>query len=180
MSLPTGLEDTAAMKQFEERLRAMSQEEFEGYINYYIDDLHKDAEGIGKKGLKDKLGMLQQAAATFLVGSKKADPENIKKFQEIITIMFYVIGDASWDEPNVRLARAIVRRTKLYNVLRAAWGVEDLPPGDVPDPNAMTEDYIIARLNFLRGQIVILEDALAKVQGSPPEEGKEKIIKVDD
>jgi len=180
LSLPTSLEDVTAMREFEEKIRAMPPKMAEAYIYHYLDVLHAEAEDIAKVDVKGKLSLLQEAISIFVAGSKKPEPKTIKKLQEIFTIVFYLVGDASWDEPNIRFQRAVLRRAKLYNIFRAAVGVEDLKPPELETAGEVTREYIEVRLNFLREQIVLLENALAEMSAPGGEEGKEKVIKLDD
>jgi hypothetical protein len=112
----------------------------DAYIDAYLDWLHDEAGSVGKASSPVKGEFLGDLVKIFITGKKKPDPTLIQRLQEIFTIAFYLIGDASGDDPLTRLKRAMNRRTKLLNIWRASMGLEDLKPTELPEAAPAAEE----------------------------------------
>jgi len=153
------------LRQFEARIIGLSRKGRDNFVLSYFDWLNGEAANLVKLPINSKLEAMKDLSALFVTGSKQPDQQTIEKFWETLAVVFYSIGDSSFDSPITRLRRAIERRIKLYNVIMTLLG---LPHVAIPEKEmsygAEDLEYAIA---YLKAEIVLFEEELEKLKGSP-------------
>lgn len=165
MSATTSPTTPDYLKQFEDRIFKLAPRERDAFVLSYFDWLNGEAANLVKLPIPKKLEAMKDLSAFFVTGSKQPNKETTEKFWETVAVVFYSIGDASFDPPLARYRRAVERRIKLYNAIMTLIG---LPPVPMPeDAVSYSVKDVEAAVVYLQAELAVFEEELAKLKGSP-------------
>jgi len=136
----------------------------------YFDWLNGEAANLVKLSPTSKLAAMKDLSALFVTGSKQPDQGTIEKFWETLAVVFYAIGDPSFDPPVTRFRRAVERRIHLYNVFMTLLG---LPPVSVPEKEFIYRPQDIENaIAYLNLELAFFQGELKKLRGSTETPGE--------
>lgn len=145
------------MQALETKLERLSPARRDRFIEIYLDGLVKWAAEYSSDNLME------------LVNQFKRQPtEKDAKFtQETLTIIYAIIGDGSGEDFGTRYKRAVRRRVKVGNIIRAIQGLESLEM-PVTSEEMNYEDVIMYHRNKINFWEQMRAEAMKTVEPEAP------------